>query len=99
MAKRTKKVGAAGKYGARYGVRVRKRLKRIEADKSKRYACPNCNQESVKRVGTGIWRCNRCDTVFAGGAYRPFVSPGFRREVVAEPQAIEEEPEEEAKDV
>ncbi len=99
MAKRTKKVGAAGKYGPRYGVRVRKTLKRIEAEKSKRYACPNCNQESVKRVGTGIWRCNRCDTTFAGGAYRPFVSPSFRREVVTGPQTIEEEPEEEAKDV
>ena len=99
MAKRTKKVGAAGKYGARYGVRVRKRLKQIESDKSKRYACPNCRHESVKRVGTGIWRCSRCEVVFAGGAYRPFVSPSFRREVVVKPQSIGEEPEEEGKNV
>ncbi len=99
MVKRTKKVGAAGKYGARYGVRVRKRLKQIDSDKSRRYACPNCNHESVKRVGTGMWRCNRCETLFAGGAYRPFVSPGFRREVVAESQSIEKRPKEEGKDV
>ncbi len=96
MAKRTKKVGAAGKYGARYGVRVRKRLSQIDSEKSKRYSCPNCNQVSVKRVGTGIWRCNRCDTTFAGGAYRPVVSPSFRREVVAEPKAVEKKPEEES---
>ncbi len=99
MAKRTKKVGAAGKYGARYGVRVRKRLTQIEAEKSKKYVCPNCNQESVKRVGTGIWRCGKCDLVFAGGAYRPSVSPSFRKEVVTKPETIEEEPEEESDNV
>jgi len=99
MAKRTKKVGAAGKYGARYGVRVRKRLKQIEADKSKRYVCPNCHQESVKRIGTGIWRCRKCDVVFAGGAYRPSVSPSFRKEVVTGPQTVEEESEEESENV
>jgi large subunit ribosomal protein L37Ae len=99
MSKRTKKVGAAGKYGARYGVRVRKRLKKIEADKSKRYACPRCNHESVKRQDTGIWKCRRCDLVFAGGAFRPFVSPSFRRETVTESQIIEEVPEEESENV
>lgn len=99
MAKRTKKVGAAGKYGARYGVRVRKRLKQIESDKSKRYICPRCDHESVKRKGTGIWKCGRCDLVFAGGAFRPFVSPSFRREVVTETQTIEGEPEEESENV
>ncbi|MCK5291605.1 MAG: 50S ribosomal protein L37Ae [Thermoplasmata archaeon] len=99
MAKRTKKVGAAGKYGARYGVRVRKRLKKIESDKSKRYPCPRCNHESVKRRGTGIWKCGRCKLVFAGGAFRPFVSPSFRREAVTSPQLVEEEPEEESENV
>lgn len=91
MGKRTKKVGPTGKYGPRYGVRVRKRLKEIETDKAKKYVCPNCNHKSVKRAGTGIWKCRRCKLVFAGGAYRPFVSTGFRKEVV-KPQTIEEEP-------
>jgi large subunit ribosomal protein L37Ae len=99
MAKRTKKVGAAGKYGARYGVRVRKRLNKIETDKSKRYACPNCKHESVKRKGTGIWKCGRCDLVFAGGAFRPFVSPSFKREVPSGTQTIEEESKEESDNV
>lgn len=99
MAKRTKKVGPAGKYGPRYGVKIRKRLKEVLIAKAKKYTCPNCNHQSVKRVGTGIWKCRRCDLVFAGGAYRPFVSASFRKEAVRSPQAIEEEPTEEEENV
>lgn len=99
MAKRTKKVGIAGKYGPRYGVRVRKRLKQVDSDKSKWYVCPKCNHQSVKRAGTGIWKCRRCGLVFAGGAYKPVVSPSFRKEVVSGPEATEEGPKEEEENV
>ncbi|UCD92277.1 MAG: 50S ribosomal protein L37Ae [Methanobacteriota archaeon] len=92
MGKRTKKVGPTGKYGPRYGVKVRKRLKEVETAKSRKYICPNCNHQSVKRVGTGIWKCRRCNLVFAGGAYRPFVSTSYRKETGRGPQTIEEEP-------
>ncbi|MFQ6060397.1 MAG: 50S ribosomal protein L37ae [Thermoplasmata archaeon] len=95
MGKKTKKVGPAGKYGPRYGVRVRKRLREIDSEKAKWYVCPNCSHRSVKRAGTGIWRCRRCGLVFAGGAYKPEVSPSFKREPSAGPQIVKRETEEE----
>ncbi len=81
MARRTKKVGIAGKYGVRYGVRVRKRLKDVGEHTSRRHRCPQCHHRSVRRKSTGVWHCRKCGTTFAGGAYRPVVARGFRREV------------------
>ncbi|UCF07394.1 MAG: 50S ribosomal protein L37ae [Thermoplasmata archaeon] len=74
MPRKTKKVGIAGKYGARYGVKVRKQIRTIEAEKVKRHTCPRCQHKSVKRIGTGIWRCRRCNLTFASGAYSPVQS-------------------------
>ena len=80
MARRTKKVGIAGKYRAQYGVRVRKRMAVVEAAKSANYSCPRCLMQSVTRTDTGIWKCRRCDLVFAGGAYVPVTTAGITRE-------------------
>lgn len=74
MTRRTKKVGVAGRYGARYGVRIRKQVAAVTAAKNKSYECPRCKHVAVKRVSTGIWKCRRCDLKFAGGAYSPKVS-------------------------
>ena len=71
MSKKVKNVGTAGKYGARYGVKIRKQIDAIESEKVKKHTCPRCQHKSVKRVGSGIWRCNRCDLTFASGAYTP----------------------------
>ncbi len=71
MSKRTKKAGSSGRYGARYGVIVRNRVKIIEAQQKKRHECPVCHHMSVKRVSSGIWECKRCDTKFAAEAYNP----------------------------
>jgi large subunit ribosomal protein L37Ae len=79
MARKTKKTGISGKFGARYGVTIRKRIRDVEREKVKRHECPSCNHKAVKRVDTGIWRCRKCGTTFAGGAYRPMGSRGFRR--------------------
>merc|ERR1711924_507617 len=49
MAKRTKKVGIAGKYGTRYGASLRKTVKRIEILQHSRYICNFCGKTSVKR--------------------------------------------------
>jgi large subunit ribosomal protein L37Ae len=67
--------------GARYGVKIRRRIKEILAEKSRWHACPRCKHISVKRVSTGIWRCRRCDYTFAGGAYRPVVTTSVTRQV------------------
>ncbi|MDG6225325.1 MAG: 50S ribosomal protein L37ae [Candidatus Thermoplasmatota archaeon] len=71
MARRTKKVGRYGKFGARYGLSVKKRIRSIEIKKSSKYHCPRCSKENVRRVSTGIWQCRSCDLKFAGGAYSP----------------------------
>jgi large subunit ribosomal protein L37Ae len=71
MAKRTKKVGAMGRYGPRYGVRDRVRTRDIEIKQKKFHTCPNCGHPKVKRAGTSLWQCRKCMTKFAGGAYFP----------------------------
>ena len=74
MSQKKKNVGIAGKYGPRYGVKVRKQIQAIEKEKVKRHICPRCKHKSVKRIGSGIWKCRRCDLTFASGAYSPIQS-------------------------
>ena len=50
MTRRTKKVGVAGRYGPRYGVRIRKQMATVITAKNKSYECPRCNHVAVKRV-------------------------------------------------
>jgi len=68
---RTKKVKAAGKYGVRYGLRIRRSINKIEEAQRRKYICNRCGKRSVKRVGTGIWACRACGYKFAGGTYIP----------------------------
>ena len=64
---RTKKVGITGKFGARYGLKPRKKILKVEAKKTKK--CPHCGKEQIKRVASGIWECKKCKNKFTGGAY------------------------------
>ena len=80
MAKRTKKVGTAGRFQARYGVKARSRVKNIEQHQKKYHLCPNCGHQKVKRQSTGIWKCRKCNTIFAGGAYMPSTPSGIEAE-------------------
>lgn len=81
MTRRTAKVGIAGKYGTRYGVRVRKRMRDVGTQRADTYPCPRCMSVAVRRTSAGIWECRHCDLVFTGGAYQPVVSKGIVREV------------------
>lgn len=76
MAKRTKKVGPAGRFQARYGVRSRTRLRNIELIQRRNQLCPSCGHKTVKRISTGIWRCRKCGIKFAGGSYIPKTEVG-----------------------
>ena len=69
MAAKKKKIKAAGRYGAGYGTRIRKRLNEIESLQRKKQPCPYCTKQTVKRVATGIWHCQKCGKKFAGHAY------------------------------
>lgn len=66
---RTKKVGTAGRFGTRYGAKLRKKVSEIEEKQRKKYECPKCHSVQVKRASAGIWHCRKCDYKFAGRAY------------------------------
>ena len=67
MAK-TKKVKAAGRFGARYGQSVRRKIAEIETIQRKKQQCIFCDG-IAKRLSKGIWECKKCSKKFAGHAY------------------------------
>ncbi|MDW5563297.1 MAG: 50S ribosomal protein L37ae [Methanomassiliicoccus sp.] len=71
MSKSTEKAGSSGRFGTRYGVVVRNRVRDIDKMRTAAHECPNCHRNSVSRVSSGIWECSKCDTKFAAGAYSP----------------------------
>ncbi|MBW3581881.1 MAG: 50S ribosomal protein L37Ae [Euryarchaeota archaeon] len=77
MAKRTKKVGATGRYGPRYGVTARRRVLSVELRQRAKHTCPTCGDPKVRRESTSIWACRKCGHRFAGGAYVPVTGPGL----------------------
>lgn len=89
MARRTRQVGVVGRFGPRYGVRIRRRVQEIDETRRSAHVCPNCQAQAVRRRSSGVWQCRHCGHVFAGGAYRPVVTTSFKREL-AEAGAGEE---------
>ena len=73
---RTKKVGIAGRYGVRYGTKLRSRVKTILENMKKPHKCPQCATKAVKRISVGIWSCKKCGYTFTGGAYLPITPLG-----------------------
>ena len=65
---KTKKVKAAGRYGARYGRKARAKIAEIESEQRKKQKCIFCNG-TAKRLSTGIWKCKKCKKKFASHAY------------------------------
>jgi len=77
MGKHTKIVGPAGKFGARYGSTLRKKVALIERKMRAKHRCPRCDTlGSLRRVSVGIWMCKKCGYTFAGGAYTPRTEMG-----------------------
>ena len=69
MERRTNKVGITGKYGTRYGQKLRKQVKAIEILQRTKYTCTFCGKNSVRRSAVGIWKCKACRRSIAGGAW------------------------------
>jgi large subunit ribosomal protein L37Ae len=104
MERRTVKVGITGKYGTRYGAKLRKQAKAIEILQRTKYTCPFCGKNSIRRHAVGIWRCKACRRSCAGGAWEFATSAALtakttinrlKKEVIEIKKGIEEEIEEE----
>ena len=63
-----KKVGAAGRFGARYGRSVRHKIAEIESVQRKKQICLFCNGVA-KRLSKGIWQCKKCKKKFASNTF------------------------------
>jgi len=66
---KTKKIKSAGRFGVKYGTKVRAAVRKIENFQRKKQKCPFCKKNQVKRVASGIWKCKKCDKKFASHAY------------------------------
>ena len=66
----TKKVGSTGRYGVRYGKKLRSKVNEIEKKQKGKQKCPYCSRKAVNRLSPGIWYCNKCESKFTSKAYR-----------------------------
>ncbi len=64
----SKKKGA-GKFGSKYGKKVRDNFLKIEKLQKSRKKCPKCGKMSLTRNAAGIWICKSCGAKIVGGAY------------------------------
>lgn len=94
MTKKTVKVGPTGRFGPRYGVTVRRRIREVEVDLKRWHSCPKCKSKSVKRLATGIWVCRRCGAKMANSAYSLNTPRAIRKEVTEVLEARKLSPEE-----
>jgi large subunit ribosomal protein L37Ae len=67
----TKKVKSAGKFGARYGLSIKRRWLKVDVEQKKKHLCPECGFPKVKRLSRGKFKCLKCKSIFAGGAFVP----------------------------
>ena len=67
----TKKIGTAGRFGPRYGRKLKKKVAEIEKKLKVWHKCPYCSKIKVKRESSGIWVCRSCKSRFTGKAYLP----------------------------
>lgn len=65
----TKKVGTTGRFGVRYGKKLRTKVLEVEKRQKQKQSCPYCSRLRVKRVAVGIFVCNKCNKKFTGDAY------------------------------
>lgn len=69
MGTKTKKAKASGRFGARYGKKVRAKLSAVESKQRVKQKCPFCDKVGVKRISKGIWECPKCKRKFASDVY------------------------------
>ena len=66
---KTKKVAQGGRFGVRYGKKIREAVIAIEKKQRAKQKCPHCTHFTAKRIAKGVWNCTFCEKTFTGGAY------------------------------
>ncbi len=66
----TKKVSSAGRFGTRYGKRLRQKIISIEKVQRHRQPCLYCHRKTAMRLAPGIWYCKKCESKFTSKAYK-----------------------------
>ncbi len=71
MPSKLKKIKSAGRFGARYGKKIKVKLVKVEEKQRKKQKCPFCGKLGVKKLSKGIWQCTRkkCNKKFASNTY------------------------------
>jgi len=69
MPTKSKKSKSAGRFGPRYGKRVRAKLVKVEEKQRVKQKCPLCKRLGAKRLSKGIWKCSKCNKKFASGTF------------------------------
>lgn len=65
----SRKAGTAGRFGPRYGRRIRYKVRTIEKVQRSKQECPKCSKIAVKRLSQGIFECQKCGAKMTGKAY------------------------------
>ncbi|MAH42412.1 50S ribosomal protein L37ae [archaeon] len=65
-----KSIVGTGRFGSRYGKRIREEIKKATKTSKKKYSCPSCSRVSIRRESAGVWKCAKCGKKYASGAYK-----------------------------
>ncbi len=68
---KTKRLGSTGRFGVRYGKKIKRKVLEIEKRQYQKQKCPYCNKLQVDRIASGIFTCKKCNSKFTGKAYWP----------------------------
>ena len=63
------KLKGHGRFGSRYGKKIRDRLILVRRKEAASYICPKCSRKAVRKRAAGIWECRKCGAKFASSAY------------------------------
>lgn len=70
MSAKEKKKGTTRRFGARYGIKVRENIEKVEALQKAKQKCPYCKYVGgIRRLAAGIFICKKCENKFTGKAY------------------------------
>ncbi|MDC8438016.1 MAG: 50S ribosomal protein L37 [Candidatus Nitrosotenuis sp.] len=64
-----KKGGSLIGFGAKYGIKHRKKFTQVHVTLKAKRKCPECGSLKFGRRAVGIWECKKCGYKVAGTAF------------------------------